>query len=331
MTVALPQIHATETRVRQLQAYYGWHDGDPEGEVDAPRGAVRTDRLTGDIYRKTTELGTLTGWDPVPAASSVAPHTHPQSEVTNLPADLAAKAPLASPALTGIPTAPSAAADTNTTQLATTAFVLGQAGSSTPAMNGTAAVGSSLRFARQDHVHPTDTSRAPTASPTFTGTPTAPTAAVDTNTTQLATTAFVLGQKGTATPAMNGTAAAGSSLRFAPQDHVHPTDTSRAPTASPTFTGTAAFAAAGLTIGGDVNLYRSAADYLKTDDNFVSAGLFVTGRTALVDGGSGVLSYFGAGGATKQTVTGSRGGNAALASLLTALAAYGEIVNSTTA
>lgn len=36
---------------------------------------------------------------------------------------LAAKAPLASPALTGTPTAPTAAPGTNTTQLATTAFV----------------------------------------------------------------------------------------------------------------------------------------------------------------------------------------------------------------
>ncbi len=36
---------------------------------------------------------------------------------------LAAKAPLASPALTGAPTAPTAATGTKTTQLATTAFV----------------------------------------------------------------------------------------------------------------------------------------------------------------------------------------------------------------
>ena len=40
--------------------------------------------------------------------------------VTN---SLATKAPLASPALTGTPTAPTAAANTNTTQVATTAFV----------------------------------------------------------------------------------------------------------------------------------------------------------------------------------------------------------------
>jgi hypothetical protein len=41
-------------------------------------------------------------------------------------------APLASPALTGVPTAPTAANGTNTTQIATTAFVLANAGSSSP-------------------------------------------------------------------------------------------------------------------------------------------------------------------------------------------------------
>jgi len=81
-----------------------------------------------------------------------------------------AYATLASPALTGTPTAPTAAADTNTTQLATTAYVLGQGSSTSPAMAGTAAAGTALKWARADHVHPTDTSRAPLASPAFTGT-----------------------------------------------------------------------------------------------------------------------------------------------------------------
>lgn len=62
---------------------------------------------------------------------------------------------------------------------------------SNPAMDGTASSGSSDTAARGDHVHPSDTSRAPVASPAFTGTPTAPTASSGTNTTQLATTAFV--------------------------------------------------------------------------------------------------------------------------------------------
>jgi hypothetical protein len=43
---------------------------------------------------------------------------------TTVTTNLAAKAPLASPALTGIPTAPTATAATNTTQIATTAYVM---------------------------------------------------------------------------------------------------------------------------------------------------------------------------------------------------------------
>ena len=58
-------------------------------------------------------------------------------------------------------------------------------------MNGTVAVGTGTTVARADHVHPVDTSRAPLASPTFTGVPAAPTATAGTNTTQVATTAFV--------------------------------------------------------------------------------------------------------------------------------------------
>ena len=125
------------------------------------------------------------------ATKAALSHAHVVSDVTGLQAALDAKAPLASPGLTGTPTAPTAATDTNTTQIATTAFVLGQAATTAPGMDGTAAVGSSTRFARSDHVHPIDTSRAPLVSPAFTGTPTAPTPANSTNTTQIATTAFV--------------------------------------------------------------------------------------------------------------------------------------------
>lgn len=77
------------------------------------------------------------------------------------------KAPLASPAFTGIPTAPTATTATSTTQLATTAFVHSAISSAT-------------------------TSLAPLASPTFTGTPTAPTVdSTSDNSTKIATTAFV--------------------------------------------------------------------------------------------------------------------------------------------
>ena len=71
-------------------------------------------------------------------------------------------APLASPTFTGVPAAPTASANTSSTQVATTAFVMTEVG---------------------DY--------APLASPTLTGVPAAPTAAADTNTTQIATTAYV--------------------------------------------------------------------------------------------------------------------------------------------
>ena len=80
---------------------------------------------------------------------------------------------------------------------------------SNPAMDGTASAGSSANYARGDHVHPTDTSRAALASPTFTGTPKAPTALSTVNNTQIATTAFV-----------------------------HTLADAKAPLASPAFTGT---------------------------------------------------------------------------------------------
>lgn len=54
-------------------------------------------------------------------------------------------------------TGTTAAVDTTNTNLATNAFVLNQAAAATPIGNGTAAVGTSTRFARADHVHPIDT------------------------------------------------------------------------------------------------------------------------------------------------------------------------------
>lgn len=57
------------------------------------------------------------------ARYAAATHTHAESDVTGLVADLALKAPLASPAFTGTPTAPTQSAGNNSTRLATTAYV----------------------------------------------------------------------------------------------------------------------------------------------------------------------------------------------------------------
>ena len=175
-----------------------------------------------------------------------------QSKIANLTTDLAAKAPLASPALTGVPTAPTATAGTNTTQVATTAFVgtaVADLVASAPAALNTlnelaTALGNDASFSTT--VTNSIATKAPIASPTFTGVPLSTTAAADTNTTQIATTAYVVGQASATTPVVNGTAAVGTSLKYARADHVHGTDTTRAPLASPTFTGTVTVAASGV-------------------------------------------------------------------------------------
>lgn len=90
----------------------------------------------------------------------------------------------------------------------------------------------SLANANADNQTPTDhTTCSPAGDWNFTGIITGTTQAVDNNTTRYATTAFVLGQAASATSPMDGTAAVGTSTRFARQDHVHPSDTSRMATA----------------------------------------------------------------------------------------------------
>ncbi|ORL68363.1 hypothetical protein B7H19_15520 [Pseudomonas putida] len=116
---------------------------------------------------------------------------------TQIDQALALKANLASPALTGIPTAPTAAAGTNTAQLANTAFVqaaIAALVASSPAALDTlnelaAAIGNDANFAAT--ITNALALKAPLASPALTGAPTAPTAAPGTNTAQLANTAFV--------------------------------------------------------------------------------------------------------------------------------------------
>ena len=61
-----------------------------------------------------------------------------------------------------------------------------------PLMDGIGSAGVSATYSRGDHRHPSDTSKAPLASPAFTGIPTVPTASLGTNTTQAASTAFVI-------------------------------------------------------------------------------------------------------------------------------------------
>ena len=143
-------------------------------------------------------------------------HNHIIGNVDGLQTALDAKAPLASPALTGTPTAPTAVAGTNTTQVATTSFVstaVANLVDSAPATLDTlnelaAALGDDPNFATT--VSTSLGTKAPLASPALTGTPTAPTAAVGTNTTQVATTAFVNAEIANDAPTKTGTGASGT-------------------------------------------------------------------------------------------------------------------------
>jgi hypothetical protein len=97
---------------------------------------------------------------------------------TTIATALGLKAPLASPVLTGIPQAPTAAGGTNTAQIATTAFV-----------------------------------QAILTSPALLGAPTAPTAGGGTNTAQIATTAFVQAALAALTPTTAAAITAGTNAQ----------------------------------------------------------------------------------------------------------------------
>lgn len=138
------------------------------------------------------------------------------------------------------------------------------ASTSTPKMDGTASYGSATAYARGDHVHPTDTSRAAATdlsshtgdtdihitaaeraawnakASTDTATQSTNGLMSSTDKTKLDNVASgaTANTASTATPLVDGTASAGSSDAYARGDHVHPTDTTRAPLASPEFTGT---------------------------------------------------------------------------------------------
>lgn len=112
---------------------------------------------------------------------------------------------------TGLPEAPTDGQQYGRQSAAWTVVVPNPvASSTTPVMDGAAAVGSGTTWARADHVHPTDTSRASVAS--------VPVAS-------------------STTPVMDGTAAIGSLTTYAKADHIHPSDTSRVPLAGTTMTG----------------------------------------------------------------------------------------------
>jgi hypothetical protein len=95
--------------------------------------------------------------------------------------------------LTGVPTAPTAAVGTQTNQLATTAFVLNEVAAISA---GVVSFNTRTGTVTLQLADVTGVGGAPIASPNFSGTPQAPTAAPGTSTNQIATTAFVAANAG---------------------------------------------------------------------------------------------------------------------------------------
>ncbi len=204
-----------------------------QGALDAKLGATATAVSASKLAtaRSITLAGDLSGsvsFDgsanvTITAAVADDSHAHVVANVDGLQAALDGKAPLASPAMTGTPSAPTAIAGTNTTQVATTAFVQAaivafgpgdmlkstydadndgkvDAAEVADAAPWAGITGKPTSFPPSVHAHAVSDvtglqaaldAKAPLASPALTGTPTAPTALLGTNTTQVATTGFV--------------------------------------------------------------------------------------------------------------------------------------------
>lgn len=171
----LAKVNSTDYNVTWID-----QSGGGGGSGDMAKATYDTDD---DGVVDAAEAAPWAGITGKPATFPPDAHTHAQSEVTNLVTDLAAKAPLVSPALTGTPTAPTAAGGTNTTQIATTAFV--------KAAIDVVLGGVSAAFDTLSEIATELGLKAPLASPALTGNPTAPTQSQGNNSTRIATTAYV--------------------------------------------------------------------------------------------------------------------------------------------
>ena len=156
-------------------------------EIDANANDITT---AVGVAEQATHMGTFSG-------STISANGTAKEAIQELETAVELKAAVAGPTFTGAPAAPTASAGTNTTQLATTEFVsvaianlINGAPGALDTLNEIAdAIADDANVAA--NLTTLINARATIASPTFTGTPAAPTAAQSTNTTQVATTAYV--------------------------------------------------------------------------------------------------------------------------------------------
>lgn len=214
------------------------------------------------------------------------------------------------------------------TGLATTSQIPA-ASSTTPSMDGTAAIGTATTYARADHVHPTDTSRQATLVSgtnikTINGTSilgsgdltvggstvfyqeygngNVSTGKLTIDGTDYEIWAYSQPSKATSTPLMDGTAAIGNSDRYAAENHVHPTDTSRQATL---VSGTNIKTVGNQSLLGSGNLTASdigAAESSHAHGNITSGG-DITATAAIASGDRLVINDESASKVTNSSIT----------------------------
>ena len=156
-------------------------------EIDANADNITT---AVGVAEQAEHMGTFSG-------STITANGTAKEAIQELETAVETKAAVAGPTFTGAPAAPTASAGTNTTQLATTAFVKAALDALINGAPGALDTLNEIADAIADDANVAANlttlinARATIADPTFTGTPAAPTAAQSTNTTQVATTAYV--------------------------------------------------------------------------------------------------------------------------------------------
>ena len=178
-------VTADAAELNKLDGYTGTTD-----DLNTIAGAVSSGLTTADIAKLASVSATATQLN---ATANIPSNTN---------TSLSAKAPLASPALTGTPTAPTQSTSDNSTKIATTAYVTAKTSgiptsSNLADTNAAVALNTAYRGTNDAAVALKANSASPTISDAnLTGTPTAPTAGAGVNTTQIASTAFVQSELG---------------------------------------------------------------------------------------------------------------------------------------
>lgn len=303
------------------------------GTPSLPTGTTATTQTALDSTTKLATTAFVTTADALKA--DIASPTFTGTVTIPAGASISGFAPLASPALTGTPTAPTATAATNTTQVATTAFVRGEIATLVGTAGATLDTLGEIATALNNDANLSGTLttaiglKAPLASPTFTGTVTLPTGTVgvtqsaSNNSTALATTAYVdtadALKANLASPTFTGTptlptgtiattqTAGNSTTALATTAFVTTADNLKADLASPTFTGTPTLPTGTIATTQSANNNSTAVATTAYVDNQVNAYTLET-KTAsytLVAGDKGKLIIMNSASANNLTIPAS--------------------------